>query len=583
MSTAETDSFTRQRERSSATAAKSPDSSHYFITSERAQKFDLLIHLLNNLQQPLLVCGPPGIGKTTMLRRIQQSAMATWTVCPLTATPESSYDSVLRHLEKALGGHAEEITESGVANALKDAAGRKQKIVLLLDDAGRLMAGVLNALYMLTRNCPALRPVLFIRPDDLYAKAASDTVAVDGCHEIDLAPLTEPQCETYLRQLALKPNSPVQLEQISPGLVHEVYQRSHGIPGAILELFKQEPREKPTAFSPMRLLLLGSMASLLVTLAVVFFLWQDDSLESKSSSGSTPESALNQRAPGSSDQQTAAIPIGASPARAKKQFIGQPSAGPGNSQPNSSAPSASEGPVSERLAAEPKRPSTGQPVAIAAPSPAAQDHPDPAMAGSAAGPGGQLPPITERASEQREAIPDSADSSAVDEETPADASEAARTNESTIAENRSADHPAATAAQALPARQADASETAPEQPPLPAGAQRAGAEPAQAINGAEWILAQDPSAYTLQLASFNQSATLVKVIAEHPNLGGSSATFRSRKGRKDLYPLLYGLYPDLDEARKAGEKLPVAFGKAWPRQMQSVQDEIRAVIDINPR
>ena len=46
------------------------------ISEERTKKLELLKHLLNHSSEPLVICGPEGIGKSTLLKVLQEQARA---------------------------------------------------------------------------------------------------------------------------------------------------------------------------------------------------------------------------------------------------------------------------------------------------------------------------------------------------------------------------------------------------------------------------------------------------------------------------------------------------------------------------
>lgn len=94
----------------------------------------------------------------------------------------------------------------------------------------------------------------------------------------------------------------------------------------------------------------------------------------------------------------------------------------------------------------------------------------------------------------------------------------------------------------------------------------------------EWLLAQDPAGYTIQLLGVRNEQSLLAFIADH-QLGGSGqvAYYRSRFRGGIWYPLVYGAYPTLNEARQAITGLPESIRdmSPWIRKMSTVHAEIR--------
>ena len=54
------------------------------ISEDRTKKLELLKHLLNHSHQPLVICGPEGIGKSMLLKVLQEKTMANWRYCNIT-------------------------------------------------------------------------------------------------------------------------------------------------------------------------------------------------------------------------------------------------------------------------------------------------------------------------------------------------------------------------------------------------------------------------------------------------------------------------------------------------------------------
>lgn len=69
---------------------------HSMITAERAQKFDLLIHLIVNFRRPLIVCGPEGIGKSTLLNVLREHRPVDGYYCELIGDQKLNFETIDR-------------------------------------------------------------------------------------------------------------------------------------------------------------------------------------------------------------------------------------------------------------------------------------------------------------------------------------------------------------------------------------------------------------------------------------------------------------------------------------------------------
>jgi DamX protein len=202
------------------------------ITRERNSKLELLIHLLTNLTQPLVLCGPDGIGKTTVLNALQNYKEGVWQYCIIQGHASLSYEDILNQLARAfqLG---KESSAAELTRVFSQYQTQNRKIVLLIDDAGSLVPGLITSLIQYCEANPALRIVFTLTHDDMYVVSRSDHV-IDNCHFIELPPLTESQCGEFLQTLAISPKTGITLAAISDTMVAQIYRDSRGIPGKVI-------------------------------------------------------------------------------------------------------------------------------------------------------------------------------------------------------------------------------------------------------------------------------------------------------------------------------------------------------------
>ena len=88
----------------------------------------------------------------------------------------------------------------------------------------------------------------------------------------------------------------------------------------------------------------------------------------------------------------------------------------------------------------------------------------------------------------------------------------------------------------------------------------------------EWVAAQNPSYYTLQLASSTNQALIQKYYDEN-ELVGKAGYYRSRRAGEDWYALVFGAYPTVQDAKDAIDDLPVDLKKwsPWVRNIRSIR------------
>lgn len=87
----------------------------------------------------------------------------------------------------------------------------------------------------------------------------------------------------------------------------------------------------------------------------------------------------------------------------------------------------------------------------------------------------------------------------------------------------------------------------------------------------EWVAAQNPNYYTLQLASSTNQALIQKYYSEN-ELTGKAGYYRSRRAGEDWYALVFGAYPTVQDAKDAIDQLPADLKKwsPWVRNIKSI-------------
>ena len=103
--------------------------------------------------------------------------------------------------------------------------------------------------------------------------------------------------------------------------------------------------------------------------------------------------------------------------------------------------------------------------------------------------------------------------------------------------------------------------------------------PQKKVYRENWLQAQNPSQYTIQLIGVRSEPTLLRFIAE--NLSSLNrqqvAYYRSNYKSENWFPLLYGVYASKTEARSAIDGLPENIRKQspWIRTLAAVQNDIK--------
>jgi DamX protein len=227
----EDDTFTYQAKRQPAeptTAGSTSTLDYALITKERTQKLDLLLHLLANLPHSLVVCGPEGIGKTTLLTVLQERRTEVWQYCLMQGDVNLSFEAIQRHLAQAIS------REQALAITLARYQEQHKQLILIIDNAGALVPGLIAAVIQYAIANPALKVIFALTHDELQVKRGTDR-AVDDCHIVEIPTLSEKQCGDFLQHLSLKPAANLTFKAINDNMIAHVYRETHGVPGRIIE------------------------------------------------------------------------------------------------------------------------------------------------------------------------------------------------------------------------------------------------------------------------------------------------------------------------------------------------------------
>ena len=565
MNTVETELGIKQSKLTAENVGKNPGvDSQVLLSPEREQKLDLLLHLISNLSESLVVCGPDGIGKSTVLRLVSERKFATWSVCLIVATAGLTFQRIQDRLlqgicEDEVHASMEEV-DIQLKKKLAQFALNNQYIILLLDDAGALMPGVLTKICTFAESFSPLRPVFSMTADHLQLMSASDPV-VDNCQVIEIPPLTEQQCEEFLKNLSGKPDSAIPYQAISAKLVEKVYRESHGVPGEILSLLPEISKDgdfRPATGS----FPLASAFALAAAFTIGFLLW-NGSKEIGDDSISGPIVSRNKN----SNSRNIDVPkLSASKEKLEDMVPGNSSKKPDNSL-------ADWGQVPTlQLPTRPDLPETSSAI-IAANSKGADNSEKLDQSEQSAVEYLSLDTSTEAADENGiTAVVDF--EKHVQTKSPAALSTENFGSKDTAADTEPgkivipADGP-------LPDTQ-KASVNDPAKLDKPGVKKTDTDTVSQAIPGVKdvnWILSQNADQFTLQLVAVQKFEDMINFIEKYSTLDGL-ALFKTRKNDQDWYALLYGTYPSLAGAKREADKLPRALQKSWPRKMKSVHRSI---------
>jgi len=213
-------------------------------------KLESLIQLTSNLTQPLVLCGPTGIGKTTLLKVFQERKVESWRYCPVLGSADLSFETIQGQLARFIKQDNTDTPVNSLPMVFEQYQNQNKQIVLIIDNAGELVTGLITMIIRYAKANPALRVIFALTQDELRVKQRSDR-AVDDCHIVEIPCLSKKQCGDFLQYLATKPavegsvkasapaHAPLNLvgNAISESMISNIHQKTNGIPGRVVAEF----------------------------------------------------------------------------------------------------------------------------------------------------------------------------------------------------------------------------------------------------------------------------------------------------------------------------------------------------------
>jgi DamX protein len=239
------------------------------ITQERTRKLELLIHLISNSRQSLVICGPEGIGKSTLLKVLQERKVESWLYCLVQGNAGLSFEKIHEQTARVIKHNFPGQQAQALSGEFRLLESQRKAVVLMIDNAGHLAPGLINTIIEYAAKNPVLRVVFVLTHDDLDVKNGSDS-AIDDCHLIEIPTLSKKQCGEFLQFLATKPRSQAAFNEISDDMIEAVYHETQGIPGRITAKIPEFKDAKQNDNS-LRILVSAVAVLVVLTLGVQWF------------------------------------------------------------------------------------------------------------------------------------------------------------------------------------------------------------------------------------------------------------------------------------------------------------------------
>ncbi len=489
----------------------------FYPESTRVARLDILHHLIQYGNELLLVTGPEGSGKSSLLQQFTAKASTTWEVARIEAKGGIDERNLMQQFYSQLelnfhGATHPELLDQ-LQHHLDTLVHNSRQGVLLVDDAHQLSMTALQRILQLTTlknftDKPLLRVILFgeaeleQKLDDPLLAKYTDILR----RNMDLPPFNEEDSTHYILH-RLSAARFVATEPFTESVLRKLYKQSHGWPGQLNALAHQKlldslpnaehPSELPgisdhALYKPRRLVVVGTI--IIILLGALLWNVTRDRLSPEPDKALTPIAAFKNDSEQARNQQTLAIPEKKPPSVIKPAAVAERSA-PALFAPR---PQPSNVTLPKKTAAVAAMPTHSTPVA---------------------------PPTAIKTTQ------------------------AAKTAKTTL-RKKATDGPVSKQWHALPDW-------------LPK-------------HRHHWLNARNPQHFTLQLVAGERLETLQEFIKRY-KLKRQLAFYQIQRNNKPWYALVYGEYPDKQSAIDARSQLPRKLRrlKPWVRDFAGIQQSLK--------
>jgi len=239
------------------------------LSIERKQKLDLLAHLVTNLQGTLILRGDLGSGKSSLLKAAMEQGINNSDILLLNAELSLSFESIQYELLQFLNKKYQ-LDSRSIADVLLDYERQGKYLVLMIDDASLLLAGLITTLVNYAKEHLALKLVFSLTSEELLTKSQTDNLN-NSCHFIELLNLNYSQTSELVTQLIAAGDTAYKSADISHAFLQEMYKESAGNVGVIQDLLNKNKKRNfnkvPFLTSLIALVAIGSTL-------ISIFLWR---------------------------------------------------------------------------------------------------------------------------------------------------------------------------------------------------------------------------------------------------------------------------------------------------------------------
>ena len=525
---------------------------------------NLAVHLLQSSNRVVILSGPAGVGRTSLLRQIAATDADELDCCMLDGSPQIRVANISKMLAMRMGASEVAQDPESLAARLRQEEASGYRPALLIDDAHRLDESTIEDLLSLREaiaKAGGRLPILLAVPSGADEALLRLTATVSEQHELSeivLPAFTQAQTASYLDQsLAAAGEHSGRL--LSPRQKQQIHEQAGGIAASINQETVRILMDTSRKHKRLALALPGSWRVYAGAAAAVILL-VGGFLLTRFLAGPEPTTAPSQSEP---------LALPAQPEANSTAPTDQPDGGRSNGDEALTAQRPTRPPAGAASPPATEAPQTPAPPAAVDSGPrVAQDSPSEARPAAPQTPSSsigepalrQTPPIAA-------GTPGSATTRA-ESAVLADQSEAASDNVAPASEASRADIAESPASPKDTAAQSNAG----AEPPPPELAYRDATPTGAAPAHEKWLAERPADHYTIQLIAGYKERTLKRFMEQHDVGAKAHAVEMQRQGRT-WHVLVTGDYPSRGAARNALNRLPreLRDNGIWVRSFASLQ------------
>ncbi len=245
---------------------------------ERTRNLELIAHLMANSTQALIVCGLDAINKTHFLNQLKATQQGSYLICQLQSQNSLTLAEIQAKTLEQLNPSKKKIKKNPLSADLSQLERRHKNILLIIEEAGQLPAGLMDELINYAAHSSFLKLIFVLTHDDLDLKNDTE-VALPDCHVIEMADTLDKLSLEEINWPEIQPSSRL---NSTDQLTKNLYLDSQFIRGGMISMLPAQEGALKTGHA-FKILMVAVIGLILLALAVQWYSATNDPIASEAS------------------------------------------------------------------------------------------------------------------------------------------------------------------------------------------------------------------------------------------------------------------------------------------------------------